>query len=107
MYRKENPCALLVRTGPATMGNRIEITQKTKNNKTTIISSYSTSGSLFFKYMLMFSLCVFTQSFQSYPTLCDPMYGSPAGSSDCGVLQVRILEWVAMPSSRGSSKCRD
>ena len=27
---------------------------------------------------------------------------SPAGSSVCGILQARILEWVAMPSSRGS-----
>ena len=36
-------------------------------------------------------------------TLCDPMDSSPAGSSVPGILQARILEWVAMPSSRGSS----
>ena len=35
--------------------------------------------------------------------LCDPMDWSPPGSSARGVLQARILEWVAMPSSRGSS----
>ena len=40
---------------------------------------------------------------QSYPTLCDPMDGSPPGSSVHGILQARILEWVAMPSSRGFS----
>ena len=32
---------------------------------------------------------------------------SPPGSSDRGILQARILEWVAMPSSRGSSPPRD
>ena len=36
-------------------------------------------------------------------TLCDPMDCSPPGSSVHGILQARILEWVAMPSSRGSS----
>ena len=36
-------------------------------------------------------------------TLCNPMDCSPPGSSVLGILQARILEWVAMPSSRGSS----
>ena len=36
-------------------------------------------------------------------SLCDPMDCSPTGSSVHGILQARILEWVAMPSSRGSS----
>ena len=40
-------------------------------------------------------------------TLCDPVDCSPPGSSVHGILQARILEWVAMPSSRGSSKPRD
>ena len=44
---------------------------------------------------------------QSYPTLCDPMDCSPQGSSICGILQARILEWVSTPSSRGSSQPRD
>ena len=39
--------------------------------------------------------------------LCDPMDCSPPGSSLLGVLQERILEWVAMSSSRGSSQPRD
>ena len=37
---------------------------------------------------------------QSCLTLCDPMDGSTPGSSVQGILQARILEWVAMPSSR-------
>ena len=38
---------------------------------------------------------------------CDPMDYSLLGSSVHGILQARLLEWVAMPSSRGSSKPRD
>ena len=46
------------------------------------------------------------QSLQSCPTLCNPVDFSPPGSSVHGILQARILEWVAMPSSRGSSRPR-
>ena len=38
---------------------------------------------------------------QLCPTLCDPMNCNPPGSSVHGILQVRILEWVAAPFSRG------
>ena len=44
---------------------------------------------------------------QSCWTLWDPVDCSPPGSSVHGILQARILEWVAMPSSRGSSQPRD
>ena len=47
------------------------------------------------------------KSLQPYPTLCDPMDCSPPGSSVHGILQAGILEWVARPSSRGSSQPRD
>ena len=40
---------------------------------------------------------------QLCPILCDPGDRSPPGSSVHGILQARILKWVAMPSSRGSS----
>ena len=36
---------------------------------------------------------------QSCPTLCDPIDGSPPGSSVPGILQARTLEWVAMSFS--------
>ena len=39
--------------------------------------------------------------------LCDPTDCSPPGSTVRGVLQARIVEWVVMPSSRGSSWARD
>ena len=44
---------------------------------------------------------------QSCPTLCDPMDCSPPGSSVHEILQARILEWVAISFSRGSSQPRD
>ena len=44
---------------------------------------------------------------QSCPTLCDPVDCSPPGSSIHGILQARILEWVAISFSRGSSRPRD
>ena len=44
---------------------------------------------------------------QSCPTLCDPMDCSTASSSVHGILQARILVWVAIPFSRGSSWPRD
>ena len=39
--------------------------------------------------------------------LCDPMGCSPLALLSMGILQARILEWVAMPSSRGCSQPRD
>ena len=47
------------------------------------------------------------QLLQSYLTLCDPTDYSPPGSSVYSILQAKILEWVAMPSCRGSSPPRD
>ena len=44
---------------------------------------------------------VCAQAAQSCPTLCDPVDCSPLGSSVHGILQARILEWVALPSSKG------
>ena len=40
-------------------------------------------------------------------TLCNPMDCSSPGSSAHGILQARILEWVAIPFSGGSSQLRD
>ena len=48
-------------------------------------------------------VCVHAKSLQLGPTLCEHMDCSLPGSSVHGILQARMLEWVAMPSSRGSS----
>ena len=51
------------------------------------------------KYFLREEINMYT-----YPTLCNPLDYSPPGSSVPGVLQARILEWAAIPFSRGSSR---
>ena len=70
-------------------------------------------GIVSFKFLVI----VFTELFvcvyvlvlvaQSCPTLCDPMDHSPPGSPVHGILQARILEWVAISFSRGSSEPRE
>ena len=45
--------------------------------------------------------------FSHVQSFCDPMDCSPPGSSVHGIFQARILEWVAISSSRGSSQPRD
>ena len=52
-------------------------------------------------------LCVHMLSHFSHSALCDPMDRSPPGSSVHGILQARILEWVAIPFCRESSRLRD
>ena len=47
---------------------------------------------------------VHAKSLQSCSTLCDPMDYNPTGSSVHGILQARILEWVAMPASNPGIK---
>ena len=46
--------------------------------------------------------CVRAESLQLCPALCHPMGCSLPGSSVHGILEARILEWGAMPFSRGS-----
>ena len=55
----------------------------------------------------MRSLCVCVLVAQSYLTLCDPMGCSSPGSSIHGIFQARILEWIDISFSRGSSLPRD
>ena len=48
-----------------------------------------------------------TEVAQPCPTLCDPLDCSLPGSSLHGILQARVLEWVAISFSRGSSRPRN
>ena len=45
-------------------------------------------------------LLLLLSRFQSCPTLCDPIDGSPPGSAVPGILQARTLEWVASRQQR-------
>ena len=59
-------------------------------------------------YLFYIYMCVcMSMHLQSCPTLCDPVDCSPPGSSVHGILQARILEWVAISFSRGSYRPRD
>ena len=51
---------------------------------------------------VMWCACVCVQSLQSCLNLCNPMDSGPPDSSVHGILQARILEWVAISLSRGS-----
>ena len=51
--------------------------------------------------------CMCATLLQSCPTLCNPMACSSQGFFAHGILQARMLEWVAMPSARASSQPRD
>ena len=44
---------------------------------------------------IVFPVVASAKSLQSCPTLCDPIAGNPLGSPVPGILQARILEWVA------------
>ena len=62
----------------------------------------SVSDSLFFQLILLkiyAATAAAAKSLQSCPTLCDPIDGSPPGSSIPGILQARILEWVVISFS--------
>ena len=53
---------------------------------------------IFFFFWLYLEACWILVCAQSCLTLCDPMDCSLPGSSVCGILQARILEWVSFPS---------
>ena len=50
-------------------------------------------------FILSSSAAAAAKLLQSCPTLCDPIDGSPPGPAVPGILQVRILEWVAISFS--------
>ena len=54
---------------------------------------------LTFKLKFMYGMLLLLLSHFSHPTLCDPIDGSPPGSPVPGILQARILEWVAISFS--------
>ena len=52
-----------------------------------------------FFFVTILAAAAAAKSLQSCPTLCDPIDGSPPGSPVPGILQARILEWVAISFS--------
>ena len=66
---------------------------------------------LFFLFLqiiqFFLSVCVYMLVTHLCPTPCDPKDCSSPGSSVCGILQTIMLEWVAIPFSKGSSQPKD
>ena len=86
-----------------------EIKEKRKKKTLLIIRSFLNYGNImvYINYPVGFVASVLCWVAQSCPILCDPMNCSPPGSYLHGDSPGKILEWVAMPFSRGSSQPRD
>ena len=62
--------------------------------------AYLYNGILFsHEKVLIYAAAAAAKSLQSCPTLCDPIDSSPAGFPIPGILQARVLEWVAISFS--------
>ena len=61
-----------------------------------IITLYKGRKWFVYLYRLKSVMAAAAKSLQSCPTLCDPIDGSPPGSCVHGILQARVLEWVAI-----------
>ena len=97
MVQLSHPCT--------TTGKTIVLTKQTFVSKVmfllfNMLSSYAIA------FFPRSALC-YAKSLQLCPTLSDPMDRSLTGSSVHGILQTRILDWMAIPSSRVSSQRRD
>ena len=64
-------------------------------------TSYTVGGDVFWctHYGEQYAAAAAAKSLQSCPTLCDPIDGSPPGSTISGILQARTMEWVAISFS--------
>ena len=80
--------------------------EKTLKFSTTIFEYPQMSDTIGIWIYVMVNVCCVLVA-QSCPTLCDPMDCNPPGSSVHEIFQARILEWVAISFSRGSSQPRD
>ena len=63
------------------------------------VNQFQFAKSFFFFFMKSTAAAAAAKSLQSCPTLCNPIDGSPPGSTVPGILQARTLEWVAFSFS--------
>ena len=76
------------------------VTREEKEVKAIQIGKEEIKLSLFAYDMILYTAAATAAKLlQSCPTLCDPIDGSPPGSPIPGILQTRILEWVAISFS--------
>ena len=67
--------------------------------KTIALTRWTFVGEVMSLLFNMLSAAGAAKSLQSCPTLCNPIDGSPPGSTVPGILQARVLEWVAISFS--------
>ena len=87
-----------------TESDTTEATQQQQSNQTER-GKENSSNRTYLTISTLWKVCV--KVAQSCPTICDPIDCSLPGSSVHGILQVRILEWVAIPFPGGPSQPRD
>ena len=105
----------LVETDRHTVQGGSSVTEENIDYSGNTVKSHSTRHwemalqflAFFFFFSEAYSACACANSLQFCLALCSTMDCSPLGSSILGILQAIILEWVALPSSRGSSWLRD
>ena len=77
------------------------------SSKSFLVSSLNITSLIHFEFIFVYGARKQSRVVQLCPTFCDPVDCSPPGSSVHEILQARILEWVAISFSRGSSQPRD
>ena len=80
---------------------KIRVLDKSPITKQLISEELQKCWGILFYFAL--DACVYAKSLQSCPTLCELMNHSPTGSYVHGILQARILEWVALDTKGQSS----
>ena len=75
--------------------------------KTIALTRWTFVGKVMFLLFNMLSAAAAAKSLQSCPILCDPRDGSPPGSPVPGILQARVLEWVAKQMVIAAMKLKD
>ena len=95
-----NPCSRITTCSDSPVSSRLHLTGPywIPNPHPVPNRYYTPEEYLWFREVFILSTAA-VKSCQSYPTLCDPIDGSPTGSSVPGILQARILEWVAISFS--------
>ena len=88
--------------GPEQLSNLSKVTQQIEGR-----TRFRSQGADFGSHLFLCLLKVKVLAAQLCPTFCYPMDGNPPDSSVHGILQARILQWVAIPSFRGSFQLRD
>ena len=90
------------------LGELIKREETAYTNRKTLTNTFNFCSQLIqLKIVVSEQYVLCAKSLQSCPTLCDPVDCSPPGSSVHRTLQARMLEWVALPCTRGSFQLRD